>query len=45
MVVAVSAANIIFSSFEYKVDIYIVVDLLLVIIAWGIIYGMYRAKF
>lgn len=45
MVVAVSAANIIFSSFEYKVDIYIVVDLLLVIIAWGIIYGMFRAKF
>lgn len=44
MVVAIAAANIIFSCFEYKVDIYIVVVLLLAVIAWGIIYGMYRAK-
>ncbi len=45
MVVAVSAANIIFSGFEYKIDIYIVVVLLLVVIAWGIIYGMYSVKY
>ena len=44
MVVAITAANILFSSFEYKVDIYIVVVLLLAVIAWGIIYGMYSAK-
>ena len=44
MVLAITAANIIFSCFEYKVDIYIVVVLLLAVIAWGIIYGMYSAK-
>ena len=44
MVLAIAAANIIFSRFEYKVDIYIVVVLLLTVIAWGIIYGMYSAK-
>ena len=44
MVLAIAAANIIFSCFEYKVDIYIVVVLLLAVIAWGIIYGMYSAK-
>lgn len=44
MVVAIAAANIIFSCFEYKVDVYIIVVLLLAVIAWGIIYGMYSAK-
>ena len=44
MVVAIAAANIIFSCFEYKIDIYMVVVLLLAVIAWGIIYGMYSAK-
>ena len=44
MVLAIAATNIIFSCFEYKVDIYIVVVLLLVVIAWGIIYGMFSAK-
>lgn len=44
MVLAIAAANIIFSCFEYKVDIYIVVVLLLAVIAWGVIYGMYSAK-
>lgn len=44
MVIAVAATNLIFSCFEYKVDIYIVVVLLLAVIAWGFIYGMYSAK-
>ena len=44
MVVAIAAANIIFSCFEYKVDIYIVFVLLLAVIAWGVIYGMFSAK-
>ena len=44
MAVAVMAANIIFSCFEYKVDIYIVIVLLLAIIGWGVIYGLFSAK-
>lgn len=44
MVVAIAAANIIFSCFEYKIDIYAVIVLLLTVIGWGIIYGLYSAK-
>lgn len=44
MVVAISVTNIIISSFEYRVDIYVVVVLLLAVIAWGVVYGMYSAK-
>ena len=44
MVVAIAAANIIFSCFEYKVDIYIVVVLLLAVLGWGIIYAIFSAK-
>ena len=36
------AANIVFACYEYKIDIYIAVTLLLAVIAWGIIYGLYR---
>ncbi len=42
MVIAVTVANIVFSCFEYKADIYIVIALLLAIIGWSIIYGLYR---
>lgn len=44
MVVVITAANLIFSCFEYKIDIYIAVVLLLAVIAWGIIYGMFSAR-
>lgn len=44
MALAITAANIIFSCFEYKVDIYIVVVLLLAVVGWGIIYSIYKAK-
>lgn len=44
LVILVTMTNIIFSSFEYKVDVYIVVVLLLVAIGWGLIYGLYSAK-
>lgn len=42
MVIAVIAANIIFSLYEYKVDLYIVIVLLLAVIGWSVIYGLYR---
>ena len=44
MVVAITLANIIFSCFEYKIDAYVVIILLLEVISWGIIYGLYSAK-
>ena len=44
MVIVIALANIIFACFEYKTDIYIAVVLLLAVIAWGIIYSIYRAK-
>lgn len=44
MAIVVIATNIIFSCFEYKVDIYIVITLLLAVIGWGIIYGLFSAK-
>lgn len=44
MVVAITLANIIFSCFEYKIDAYVVIILLLAVISWGIIYGLYSAK-
>ena len=44
MAIVVIATNIIFSCFEYKVDIYIVIALLLAVIGWGIIYGLFSAN-
>ena len=44
MVIVLLATNIIFSCFEYKVDVYLAIVLLLAIIGWGIIYGMYSMK-
>ena len=44
MFLAIAAANIIFSCFEYKVDIYIAVVLLLAVVGWGIIYAIFSAK-
>lgn len=44
MVVVIAVANLIFSCFEYKIDIYIAIVLLLAVVAWGIIYGMFSAK-
>ncbi len=44
LTIAVIIANIVFACFEYKVDVYIVVVLLLVVIAWAVIYGLYRAE-
>ena len=44
MAIVVIATNIIFACFEYKVDIYIVIALLLAVIGWGIIYGLFSAK-
>lgn len=43
MTFILTAANIIFSCLEYKVDIYIAIVLLLAVISWGIIYGMFSA--
>ena len=44
MAIAIIAANLIFSCFEYKVDAYAVVLSLLVVIGWGVIYGLFSAK-
>ena len=44
MVLILVAANIVFACNEYEIDIYIAVILLLAVIAWGIIYGLYRTK-
>lgn len=44
MAIVVIATNIILSCFEYKVDIYIVVALLLAVIGWGAIWGLLVAK-
>lgn len=41
---AVVIANIVFSCFTYRVDSYLAVILLMVVIGWGIIYGLYSAK-
>lgn len=42
--VVISVSNIVFSCFEYKIDIYIVVVLFLAVVGWSIIYGLYSAK-
>ena len=44
MTAALVTANVVFSCFEYKVEVYLVVVLLLIVISWGIIYGMFSAK-
>lgn len=44
MTVVIVITNIVFSCIEYKFDIYLVVVLLMVVVSWGIIYGMYSAK-
>ena len=44
MTLVVTIANIVFSCRVYRVDVYIVVVLLLAVVSWGIIYGMYSAK-
>lgn len=38
------ASNIIFSCFEYKVDVYIAITLLIAVLGWIAIYGMFSAK-
>lgn len=38
------ASNIIFSCFEYKVNLYIAISLLITVIGWIIIYGLQSAK-
>lgn len=42
--IALFASNIIFACFEYKVDIYIAVDLLISVAGWIIIFGLYSAE-
>lgn len=44
MVVVVTIVNVAFACFEYKEDIYIVITLLVAVIGWGIIYGLFSAK-
>lgn len=44
MVVVIALTNIVFSCFEYKTDLYIAIALLLSVISWGIIYGLFSAK-
>ena len=44
MSIVVIATNILFSRFEYKVDIYIVIALLLAVVGWGVVYGLFSAK-
>lgn len=42
--IALIASNIIFSCFEYKVDIYIAINLLIAVLGWIAIYGVFSAK-
>lgn len=44
MTVFMVITNIAFACFEYRIDVYLVVILLLAVIAWGVIYGMSSAK-
>ena len=44
MAFAISATNFFFSCFVYKIELYVVVVLLLAVIAWATIYGMFRSK-
>lgn len=44
MVVVLFAVNAIFACFDYKIDVYIVIVLLLALIGWGVIYGLLSAK-
>ena len=44
MALAVTLTNIFFARQDYKIDIYLVVTLLLVVIGWAVIYGMFSAK-
>lgn len=44
MALALIIANIAFSCFEYKIDIYIAVCLLLSIVCWAVVYSLFRAK-
>lgn len=44
MSLILALVNIVISCFEYKVDIYIAVTILLSIIGWGVIYSMLSAK-
>lgn len=42
--VVLIASNIIFSCFEYKVDIYVAINLLIAVLGWIAIYGLYSAS-
>ena len=42
--IGILVANIVFSCFEYRVDIYIVVVSLIAVIGWGLIYALFSAK-
>lgn len=44
MSLVVTAVNVAFACFEYKADIYIVIALLVAVIGWAIIYGLFSAK-
>ena len=44
VVFIVTATNIIFSCFEYKIDVYAVIVLLLTLIGWGVLYALFSAK-
>lgn len=42
--VVLIVSNIIFSCFEYKIDVYIAINLLLAVLGWIAIYGLFSAK-
>ena len=44
MAVVMTVTNMVFSCFEYKIDLYVVIVLLLAVIGWSIIYGIYSAQ-
>lgn len=43
LTLALLAANIVFSGFEYRIDIYIALTLLLALSGWVVIYALFRA--
>ena len=42
--VVLMASNVVFSCFEYQIDIYIAVNVLIAVVGWVIIYGLLSAK-
>lgn len=44
MTLALVIANVVFSFKEYRIDVYLAVCLLLSVVGWAVVYGLFSAK-